>query len=690
MEIAPGKECCIAGTTLKGGQISEEKAQAGAQVGEASSRSPAMVQTFIDARQTFDGVRDITPTVLALSSDNLHKHGTNSSCKSKRGRKKVTLQADARSYSLRSADAGASRSKSGDTSKPPEDVNSIPSQPFAIKKRGRKKKDENSRSLDEISRIRNRVKGIISRMHYEQCLIEAYSGEGWNRQSQDKVKPEKEIKRAASEILKCKKKIRDSFKDLELLCAEGKHQDSLFDSEGQIHSDDIFCAKCLSKDLSLDNDIILCDGVCDRGFHQMCLEPPLLKEQIPPGDEAWFCPGCSCKLDLITSLNQYQGANLSIEDNWERIFPEVAVQADGAQKTDDLGLPSDDSEDTDFDPENLGSEKSAEGEPSSDESDFTSDSSGSSSEDSKGSREEEETAATGEAISTAISGRRHLERLDYKRLYDEAYGGLPSCSSDDDDYDDTKSLEDVEVFPSGKNTNCQGNQKFGDVENAKQLKASERKPRKKCMLSYAYSLTGVPAKTTQNGQKKRMRQQLEVEGDEVQVAWTPRPSKFMPDACKRLYESFRENQYPTRQTKEELANELGMEFKQVNKWFEHARRCVRGAVSGMSNANVDASSHLDDSAQSMDDKDGNQERKAGVAISVQVAANNCDVDDQMAARQLITEQNAVGCGGFGRVIPFSALCLFQLDMWRRLQFVVYQCSRTMGVQRNRRPQGYVK
>lgn len=40
----------------------------------------------------------------------------------------------------------------------------------------------------------------------------------------------------------------------------------------------IFCAKCGSKDLSANNDIILCDGTCDRGFHQHCLEPPLLSE----------------------------------------------------------------------------------------------------------------------------------------------------------------------------------------------------------------------------------------------------------------------------------------------------------------------------------------------------------------------------------------------------------------------------
>lgn len=44
----------------------------------------------------------------------------------------------------------------------------------------------------------------------------------------------------------------------------------------------IFCAKCQSKELSTNNDIILCDGVCDRGFHQLCLDPPLLTEDSNP------------------------------------------------------------------------------------------------------------------------------------------------------------------------------------------------------------------------------------------------------------------------------------------------------------------------------------------------------------------------------------------------------------------------
>lgn len=109
----------------------------------------------------------------------------------------------------------------------------------------------------------------------------------------------------------------------------------------------IFCTICGSKDVTLQNDIILCDGACDRGFHQNCLNPPLLTEDsnipyifhfsymlkshcivayflsflfiVPPGDVGWFCPACVCKIDCIDALNELQGSKLSVHDSWEVI-----------------------------------------------------------------------------------------------------------------------------------------------------------------------------------------------------------------------------------------------------------------------------------------------------------------------------------------------------------------------------------
>ncbi|PKA52524.1 Homeobox protein HOX1A [Apostasia shenzhenica] len=40
---------------------------------------------------------------------------------------------------------------------------------------------------------------------------------------------------------------------------------------------------------------------------------------------------------------------------------------------------------------------------------------------------------------------------------------------------------------------------------------------------------------------------------------------------KQLHEAFEENPYPSREKKESLAQELGMAFHQVNKWFDNMR-----------------------------------------------------------------------------------------------------------------------
>uniref|UniRef100_A0ACD5U0T3 Uncharacterized protein n=1 Tax=Avena sativa TaxID=4498 RepID=A0ACD5U0T3_AVESA len=207
-----------------------------------------------------------------------------------------------------------------------------------------------ARSDNEFSKIRQRVRYILNRMNYEQSLLEAYASEGWKRQSLEKIRPEKELERAKAEIVRCKLRIREAFQRLDDLLSVGKLQESLFDSEGKISCEDIVCATCSTQDVTLNNDIILCDGVCDRGFHQKCLNPPLLTKDIPVGDEGWLCPACDCKIDCIDIINELQGTDLSINDSWEKVFPEAVAVAHGPMQNDAFDLPSDDSEDDDFDP----------------------------------------------------------------------------------------------------------------------------------------------------------------------------------------------------------------------------------------------------------------------------------------------------------------------------------------------------
>lgn len=55
----------------------------------------------------------------------------------------------------------------------------------------------------------------------------------------EKIRPEKELQRAKNEILHCKFRIRGQFKQLMTLLSEGKLEDNLFDSQGQISSEDV-------------------------------------------------------------------------------------------------------------------------------------------------------------------------------------------------------------------------------------------------------------------------------------------------------------------------------------------------------------------------------------------------------------------------------------------------------------------
>ncbi|KAM4088726.1 hypothetical protein ACJW30_07G090400 [Castanea mollissima] len=560
-------------------------------------------------------------------------------------RDKRTPNSLKKKYKLRSLVASdrVLRSRTPGKPKAPESSNnSAHVSTVEEKKKNIKKKRGKRVVADEFSRIKSRLRYLLNRISYEQSLIEAYSSEGWRGSSLEKLKPEKELQRATSEIFRRKLKIRDLFQHIDLLCAEGTLPESLFDSEGQIDSEDIFCAKCGSKDLSANNDIILCDGACDRGFHQHCLEPPLLSEDIPPDDEGWLCPGCDCKDDCIDTLNEFQGTNLSITDSWEKVYPEAAAAA-GHNQDHNFGLPSDDSDDNDYNPcepddENVEGDESSSDEseyasaaedleapaeeleappneeqylglPSDDSeddeydpdapdldekdmkesssSDFTSDSEdfaavldenrplgGSGGKRSKtGGKKQslnDELLSTidtqpGQDGSAPVSGRRQVERLDYKKLHDEEYGNISTDSSDDEDWNGIAAPkkrkrttgEVAPVSPNGRTPNGKNNKEI--KHNLKEIdRAPKRNTRQKANVK---DTNNSPMKSP-NGSGK---------SGSIGKRTTSAYKKLGEAVTQRLYKSFKENQYPERATKESLAQELGLTFQKVSKWFENAR-----------------------------------------------------------------------------------------------------------------------
>ncbi|QCE08478.1 remodeling and spacing factor 1 [Vigna unguiculata] len=582
--------------------------------------------------------------VVTNFSEKVSNSPTNSQLRRK-GKKNSKLLK--KTYMLRSVGSSdrALRSKTKENPKTPEpssnlvDCNNNNNNSNDGGKRKARKKKRKSGEVgitDQFSRIKSRLKYLLNRIGYEKSLIDAYSGEGWKGHSMEKLKPEKELQRAKSEILRRKLNIRDLFRDLDSLCAEGKLPESLFDSEGEIDSEDIFCAKCHSKELSSNNDIILCDGVCDRGFHQHCLYPPLLTEDIPPGDEGWLCPGCDCKDDCMDLINDSFGTSLTINDNWERVFPEAA--AAGNNKDDNFGLPSDDSDDDDYNPNGPEDVKGEGDESSSEESDYASASEnlegshgdqylGLPSEDSDDgdydpgapdadnkvneessssdfTSDSEDLAAAivdstspgqddeirsaslddvkylksyvkkrgkagkklsmadelssllepdaGQEGSTPVSGKRNLERLDYKKLYDETYH---SDTSEDEDWTATVTpsrKKKGNVNPVSPNRNASNNSMHTPKRNGHQNKFENTKN------SPAKSLNGL-VKFDSSEQKSR----------------SPACKRLGEAVVQRLHISFKENQYPDRATKESLAQELGLTCQQVAKWFDNTRWSFR-------------------------------------------------------------------------------------------------------------------
>lgn len=521
-------------------------------------------------------------------------------------------------------------------------------------KRRRKKHMKKTNVVqDELSRTRRRVKYLLLRIGFEQNMIDAYSSEGWKGQSQEKIRPEKELQKAASKILQCKLAIREAFHHLDSLLLEGSLQESDFDSEGQINSEDIFCAKCGSKDLVLDNDIILCDGACDRGFHQNCLEPPLETANIPPEDEGWLCPECDCKLDCFDLVNDYFGTTFELGDSWEKVFAEAVVSTVGDENPFELeGMPSDDSEDDDYDPESPekpDSKQQEEGS-SSEEAGSTSDTENSnkSSSDDEGSESDDSSDVSSEDslehfsehladsgkkkskmargkkclesselpvisdldengnITSSVSGKRHRQDIDYKKLHDEMFGlaasDEDSMSEDDEEWGPRKQLRkgkqfDVEQDVSSVSKLMQLNKdsvmkkkgKGPDVNSSEDINLSKlnlcrkddaEKVNEECKISKkAKHREGVPeedvAPSEFKASTKENTNQQEQLGSPPVSAKKKVFSRLPTPAIEKFRVVFGENRFPSRSLKEGLAKEFDISFKQVHKWFDNARHFAR-------------------------------------------------------------------------------------------------------------------
>eukprot|EP00250_Pteridium_aquilinum_P008951 c18331_g1_i1 orf=75-1646(-) len=452
------------------------------------------------------------------------------------------------------------RSQTPQPKAPPSDTEAKTNSESSAQKQKKGKKLAKASVKDDATRIKMRVRYFLNIIMREQSLIDAYSADGWKGQSLEKIRPEQELKRAETRILQSKLKIREQLQQLHTLSLEGSIQDSAFDPEGQIYFDDIFCAICKSKEVFPENDIILCDGSCNRAFHQFCLDPPLRTEDIPPGDDGWLCPACDSKFECLDAINDNFGADFKMEDSWEKVFAEAEDAGAGENLVgSQVDWPSEDSEDDDYNPEiakpseREGSGKedgSDDGSGSNSDSDSDSDSSDDGSEveffdefagtsrskkgplfedDETGDVAEEHIEADDAVLTT---GKRQRPDVDYKQLYDEVYGANASDyeSSEDDDWGKKKQSREVKELSGGTNGSA--------LEKRRKVKDDQ-------------DLEGVSGS---RGKKSSIRLPKEV--------------------VEKLKELFKECELPSKARKQTLSSQLGVTLQDVNVWFRNARRAA--------------------------------------------------------------------------------------------------------------------
>ncbi|KAI3754717.1 hypothetical protein L1987_54506 [Smallanthus sonchifolius] len=429
-------------------------------------------------------------------------------------------------------------------------------------KRGRKRKRTNNQiEADEASKLQRRTRYLLIRMKIDQNLLDAYSTEGWKGQSREKIKPERELQRAKKQILKCKLGLRDALRQLDLLSSDGCIDESVIAPDGSVHHDNIHCAKCKLREAYLDNDIILCDGTCNCAYHQMCIDPPLLTENIPPGDQGWFCKYCICKTEIIDAMNAHLGTSFPNDSNWQDIFKVEATLPEGGDTIlNQEEWPSDDSGDDDYDPDRIEKQENSCSNSrvcSADESsDDDSDASGSYSllslddevlddESCKLIRNTDLESTSTDFIGLDsgsgsdcefVTGRRQRRSVDYRKLYDEMFGK------------DALANEQVSEDEDWGPTNRKRREKESDAAST---------------LMTLCETEEINVKDT-----------AETAGVDTNLLCNENKRSFLripAEVVEKLRLAFAKNELPSRAIKEDLSKQFGVDPDKVNKWFKNAR-----------------------------------------------------------------------------------------------------------------------
>ena len=360
------------------------------------------------------------------------------------------------------------------------------------------------------------------------------------------------------------------FRDIDMDTGEVSFRDRIEEDTGEVDVEDVVCARCADGDATDENDILICDGYCDRAFHQRCVVPPVKADEIP---DEWLCPLCDARVDCFYTLNADFDLELDAADaSWRDVFPTEAEldskkegpgqenerRAEDSQGTkglldEDWG--SDESGDEDF-------AEGADGDDGDDDDDEPLSGSARSGSDSDSDGDSGERRRVRDAMNAEAEvcvGKRRRTAVDYRKLNDEMFGEGEAFEGE---------AEDERV--GGWGPSSPGRSKDAA---AKRGRRGEGRSRRRSSATDAESRGAAGgSKVRVNSKPSTPASPRRKQSPAKKRTGAPPPKKFSDSVRAALEASFNANNFPSHHEMASIGGSIGLTDHQVKVWFQNRRR----------------------------------------------------------------------------------------------------------------------